>query len=68
MQLNNGQYAVAVDRLYGSETNEFSMINVMRQFPANPPAETIKLGSTKVQEVVDALPIPYSFSDMAGID
>ena len=38
VQLNDGKYAVAVDRLYGSEANEFSMINVLREFPAHPPA------------------------------
>lgn len=67
VQLGDGEYAVAVDRLYGSEANEYSMINVMKQFPASPPAETPKLGATKLIGRIDALPIPYAFSDMAGV-
>lgn len=65
-QLNDGSYVVAVDRLYGSEANEFTMVNVLREFPAHPPADTIKIGGN-LQEQVDKLPIPYSFSDMAGV-
>lgn len=44
VRLNDGQYAVAVDRLYGSEANEFSMVNVLQNFPAHPPADTVKIG------------------------
>ena len=64
VQLKSGGFAVAVDRLYGSEDNEYSMINVLKNFPANPPADTPKLVP---QERVDRLPIPYAFSDMAGV-
>ncbi len=63
---NNGDYAVAVDRLYGSEINEFTMVNVLKNFPANPPADTPKIGGNS-KAPVDKLPIPYSFSDMAGV-
>lgn len=63
---NDGSYAVAVDRLYGSEANEYTMVNVMQDFPAHPPADTIKIGGN-MQAQVDKLPIPYSFSDMAGV-
>jgi len=66
VKLNDGKYAVAVDRLYGSEANEFSMVNVLKEFPAHPPADTIKIGG-KMQEQTDKLPVPYSFSDMAGV-
>lgn len=55
---------MAVDRLYGSEDNEFTMVNVLKNFPANPPADTPRLVP---QERVDKLPIPYAFSDMAGV-
>jgi hypothetical protein len=66
VQLNSGEYAVAVDRLYGSENNEFTMVNVLKEFPANPPAETQKMEGKRI-EIVDRLPIPYSFSDMAAV-
>jgi hypothetical protein len=42
---NNGNYFVKVDRLYGNEVNEFTMVNVKKGFPAHPPAETPKLGA-----------------------
>lgn len=64
VQMNNGEYGVAVDRLYGSEDNEYTMTNVLKNFPANPPADTPKLVP---QQQVDKLPIPYAFSDMAGV-
>lgn len=66
VQLNNGGYAVAVDRLYGSESNEYTMVNVLKEFPANPPAETRKMEGNRIEQI-DRLPIPYSFSDTAGI-
>ena len=53
-----------MDRLLGNEDNEYTMANVLKNFPANPPADTPKL---IVKERVDKLPIPYSFSDMAGV-
>lgn len=55
---------MAVDRLYGSEDNEFTMVNVLKNFPANPPADTPRLIT---RERVDKLPIPYAFSDMGGV-
>ncbi len=42
------------------------MVNVCAKFPANPPADTIKIGG-QLFEIVDKLPIPYSFSDMGGV-
>lgn len=66
VQLNSGEYVVAVDRLYGSEANEFSMVNVLQEFPANPPADTPRMGS-EIKYQLDRLPIPYAFSDMAGV-
>ena len=62
----NGEYWVSVDRLYGNEVNEYTMVNVRAKFPANPPADTIQMGG-RLEEQVDRLPIPYSFSDMAGV-
>ena len=38
---SDGRYYVSVDRLFGNENNEFTMINVQKRFPANPPADTI---------------------------
>lgn len=49
-----------------AQANEYTMVNVLKEFPAHPPADTIKIGGN-VQEQVDKLPIPYSFSDMAGV-
>lgn len=63
VQSGDGEYFVSVDRLYGNEVNEYTMVNVLSRFPANPPPDTIKLGG-RMQERVDKLPIPYSFSDM----
>ena len=42
---NIRNYFVKVDRLYGNEVNEFTMVNVKKGFPANPPADTPKLGA-----------------------
>jgi hypothetical protein len=61
----SGQYFVKVDRLYGNEANDFTMVNVMKEFPANPPAETIEMGGN-AQSRVDKLPIPYAYSDARG--
>lgn len=66
VQAGDGEYFVSVDRLYGNEVNEYTMVNVLSRFPANPPPDTIKLGG-RMQERVDKLPIPYSFSDMGGV-
>ena len=60
------EHWVSVDRLYGNEVNEYTMVNVRAKFPANPPADTIKIGG-QMMEPTDRLPIPYSFSDMAGV-
>jgi hypothetical protein len=62
----DGEYFVSVDRLFGNEVNEYTMVNVRSRFPANPPADTIKIGG-QLLEIVDKLPIPYSFSDMGGV-
>lgn len=61
-----GEYFVSVDRLFGNEINEYTMVNVRAKFPANPPADTIKIEG-QLTEIVDRLPIPYSFSDMGGV-
>jgi hypothetical protein len=61
-----GQYFVEVDRLYGNEVNEYTMVPVRTRFPANPPADTVKK-TEEIVEVVDRLPTPYSFSDMGGV-
>lgn len=42
------------------------MVNVLKNFPANPPADTPKIGGNS-KAPVDKLPVPYSFSDMAGV-
>jgi hypothetical protein len=63
---STGEYSVAVDRLYGNEVNEYTMVNVRTDFPANPPADTIKQGGATA-EVVDRLPTPYAFSDVGGV-
>jgi hypothetical protein len=39
---------------------------VRTNFPANPPADTLKKGGELIEQV-DRLPIPYAFSDMAGV-
>lgn len=65
VRLGNGEFAVSVSRLYGSEDNEFTMVNVQQNFPAHPPADTPKL--ILKDNRVDKLPIPYSFSDMSGV-
>lgn len=61
-----GQYFVEVDRLYGNEVNEYTMVPVRTRFPANPPADTIKK-TEEIVEIVDRLPTPYTFSDMGGV-
>lgn len=66
MQSGTGEHWVRVDRLYGNEINEYTMVSVRTNFPANPPADTIKIGGELV-EIVDRLPVPYAFSDMAGV-
>jgi hypothetical protein len=66
VQDSSGKYFIKVDRLYGSESNEFTMVNVLKEFPALPPADTIATGSTDAVHF-DSLPTPYSFSDMGGI-
>ena len=49
VQSNNGEHFVAVDRLYGNEVNEYTMVKVRTNFPANPPADTVR----KTQELVE---------------
>jgi hypothetical protein len=39
---------------------------VRTNFPANPPADTMRK-TEEIVEQVDRLPIPYAFSDMAGV-
>jgi hypothetical protein len=65
IQDNAGNYFVKVDRLYGNEVNEFTMVNVHKAFPANPPADTP--GLPQLDDVVDKLPIPYGYSEISGI-
>jgi hypothetical protein len=66
VESGTGEHWVTVDRLYGSEANEYTMVKVRTNFPANPPADTIKKGGELIEQV-DRLPIPYAFSDMAGV-
>ena len=61
-----GEFYVSVDRLYGNEVNEYTMLSVQARFPANPPAEIIK-NPGPLAERPDRLPIPYAFSDMGGV-
>lgn len=42
-----GEHYVSVDRLYGNQVNEFTMVNVNKEFPAHPPADTIALGASQ---------------------
>jgi hypothetical protein len=65
VQNGDGDYYVKVDRLYGNEVNDFTMVNIRKNFPASPPAETPALGAST--DPVNKLPIPYAFSDMGGI-
>jgi hypothetical protein len=58
-----GDYFVRVNRLYGNEVNEFTMVNVQKAFPATAPADVPRM---QVQEKVDALPLPYAFSEKSG--
>ena len=64
-----GRYFVAIDRLYGNEANDFTMVNVQSQFPAHNPADTIALGGNEYDSVgyTDKLPTPYAYADMAGV-
>ena len=61
----SGNYFVQVDRLYGNEVNDFTMVNVLKEFPAHPPVKTQEMGG-KAQVRVDKLPIPYAYSDGVG--
>ena len=61
----SGNYFVQVDRLYGNEVNDFTMVNVLKEFPAHPPVKTQEMGG-KAQVRVDKLPIPYAYSDARG--
>lgn len=63
---NEGNYFVKVDRLFGNEFNQFTMVNVLREFPADPPDDTIALGGAR-RETADSLPTPYTFTDLSGI-
>jgi hypothetical protein len=58
-----GNYFVRVDRLYGNEVNEFTMVNVQKSFPATAPPDVPR---AITEDVVDALPIPYAFSEKSG--
>lgn len=63
---STGQHFVSVDRLFGNEANEFTMVNVLSEFPASPPADTIKIEGLR-RPPTDRLPIPNSFSDSGGV-
>lgn len=62
----DGSYSIRVDRLYGDQSNEFTMVNVLKDFPTAPPAETLLL-SAQMRGTVDKVQIPYVFNDEAGI-
>jgi hypothetical protein len=55
---NSGKYFVKVDRLYGNEVNEFTMVNVKKGFPADPPADTPKLGAQVLLWLLFPVKIP----------
>jgi hypothetical protein len=58
-----GKYFVKIDRLYGNEVNEFTMVNVQKAFPAQAPADVPR---NVASEPVDLLPIPYALSSFSG--
>jgi hypothetical protein len=58
-----GNYFVSISRLFGNENNEFTMVNVQKSFPATAPADVPRM-ATEVP--VDALPMPYAFSEKTG--
>lgn len=61
-----GEYSIRVDRLYGSERNEFSMVTVRKSFPAISPDPDQVFSSE--QELEDsATPIPPVFNDMSNV-
>jgi hypothetical protein len=60
---HGGDYSVRVNRLYGNEVNEFTMVNVQKSFPAQAPAYVPR---TPEAVVTDSLPIPYTFSEKTG--
>lgn len=62
----NGDYTVRVDRLFGDQSNEFTIINVLKEFPTDPPAATQLLGSQDTTQG-DRVRIPYAFNDEIGI-
>lgn len=62
----DGSYSIRVDRLYGDQSNEYTMVNVLKEFPTAPPFATPQMGAMR-SEQVDALPVPYAFNDEAGI-
>jgi hypothetical protein len=63
---NDDTYSIRVDRLYGNEQNEFTIINVRKDFPTNPPAATLGLDAQLVDNE-GRVTIPYAFSDETGI-
>lgn len=62
----DGTDTIRVDRLYGDQSNEFTIVNVLKDFPTAPPYATLQIGAAS-KEQVDALPIPYAFNDEVGI-
>jgi len=51
-----------VDRLFGSETYEYTLATVVAYFPALPPAPTPKMGDIGLEAVRDEIPTPYAYS------
>jgi hypothetical protein len=51
VEASNGEYFVSVDRLFGNEVNEYTMLNVRAKFPAHPPADTIKIQGQLIEQV-----------------
>ncbi|NDC90165.1 MAG: hypothetical protein EB075_15425 [Bacteroidetes bacterium] len=49
-----GNHFVAIDRLYGNENNEFTVVNVQKKFPAAPPADTPALIEENIKVCVQA--------------
>lgn len=66
VESSDGQWFVQVDRLTGDEYNEFTMINVKKDFPASPPATTVAIGGSLDLGTPDKIRIPYAFTDVPG--
>jgi hypothetical protein len=75
IEAGNGEYFVSVDRLFGNEINEYTMVNIRAKFPANPPADTIKIQGQLFEQVsvhgsgdrVTVASSPLGLADLKGV-